>query len=671
MEAAYVYQDFPHQSFSYLYTVHAEDGEDCYICKIVEMFEAVDGDLYFTAQWFYRAQDTLRCFFLCILFTNSRRDCLVAKLNIAKVSLNVDLEAKNKEIPSCDYYCDMLYKLEYSSFTNLPPEGKANASKEASSTISDDNPDTVNGANSGSEDASLPDLYSGCGAMSTGLCLGANMAGLRLVTVKMGCGYKYACESLQWNHPQTKVRSESAEDFLALLEEWERLCASFSSSKSENLERQGRGEEDENEDGDGEVFEVEKFLAICYGDPKEKGECGLYLKNYGPEEDTWEPLDGLGDCLECLKDFVTSGFKAKILPLPIDVDAICGGPPCQGISGFNRFRNKDNPLQDEKNKQLQVFMEIVEFLKPKFVLMENVVDIVKFAEGYLGRYALSKLIHLNYQVRMGMMAAGAYGLPQFRMRAFFWGARPNQKLPQYPLPTHDLVLRDVIPVEFEMSTVGWEEGKKIKLEKKLLLEDAISDLPSVGNYEDKDVMDYDNDPKTEFQRFIRLIREANFRDFPGVIVNSGNKVEWDPNVERVYLESGKPLVPDYAMSFVGGSSSKPFARLWWDETVPTVVTRAEPHNQAILHPVQDRVLSIRENARLQRFPDYYKLFGPVKERYIQVGNAVAVPVSRALGYALGLAYQGVVSNDEPLTKLPPRFPNISEKASSDSSQDNS
>ncbi|KAB2047277.1 hypothetical protein E1A91_A13G033900v1 [Gossypium mustelinum] len=161
------------------------------------------------------------------------------------------------------------------------------------------------------------------------------------------------------------------------------------------------------------------------------------------------------------------------------------------------------------------------------------------------------------------------------------------------------------------------------------------------------------------------------RDFPGVIVNSGNKVEWDPNVERVYLESGKPLVPDYAMSFVGGSSSKPFARLWWDETVPTVVTRAEPHNQAILHPVQDRVLSIRENARLQRFPDYYKLFGPVKERYIQVGNAVAVPVSRALGYALGLAYQGVVSNDEPLTKLPPRFPNISEKASSDSSQDNS
>ncbi|KHG15763.1 DNA (cytosine-5)-methyltransferase 3 [Gossypium arboreum] len=44
--------------------------------------------------------------------------------------------------------------------------------------------------------------------------------------------------------------------------------------------------------------------------------------------------------------------------------------------------------------------------------------------------------------------------------------------------------------------------------------------------------------------------------FAGFPKGSGNKVEWDPNVERVYLESGKPLVPDYAMSFVGGSSSK-------------------------------------------------------------------------------------------------------------------
>jgi DNA (cytosine-5)-methyltransferase 1 len=107
------------------------------------------------------------------------------------------------------------------------------------------------------------------------------------------------------------------------------------------------------------------------------------------------------------------------------VDVICGGPPCQGISGFNRFREPEDPLKDEKNQQLVVFMDIVDHLKPKFVLMENVVDILKFANEFLGRYALSRLVAMNYQARLGMMAAGCYGLPQFRMRAFLWGALPS------------------------------------------------------------------------------------------------------------------------------------------------------------------------------------------------------------------------------------------------------
>lgn len=108
------------------------------------------------------------------------------------------------------------------------------------------------------------------------------------------------------------------------------------------------------------------------------------------------------------------------------MDVICGGPPCQGISGFNRFRNKKEPLVDEKNKQLKVFMDFVLHLKPKHVLMENVVDLMKFAGGFLGRYALGRLVHMNYQTRMGIMAAGAYGLPQFRLRIFIWGARPTE-----------------------------------------------------------------------------------------------------------------------------------------------------------------------------------------------------------------------------------------------------
>ncbi|CAA7031886.1 unnamed protein product [Microthlaspi erraticum] len=100
---------------------------------------------------------------------------------------------------------------------------------------------------------------------------------------------------------------------------------------------------------------------------------------------------------------------------------------------------------------------------------------------------------------------------------------------------------------------------------------------------------------------------------------------------------------------------RPFGRLWWDEIVNTIVTRAEPHNQCVLHPLQDRVLTVRENARIQGFPDFYKLCGKVKEKYIQVGNAVAVPVGIALGYAYGMASQRR-TDDKPVIKLPFMYP---------------
>ncbi|KAK7314403.1 hypothetical protein VNO77_32925 [Canavalia gladiata] len=723
--------------------VKAEEGEDNYICKIVEMFETVDGALYFTGQWYYRAKDTViknlayliepkRVFFSEVQDDNPL-DCLVEKLKISRIPLNVDLDAKKETIPPCDYYCDTQYLLPYSTFVNLPSESREGGC-ETSSTISSDTEingrsevnsllkEAVHHEENKEPELKLLDLYCGCGAMSTGLTLGGVLSGVNLVARWAVDLNEYACESLKLNHPETEVRNESAENFLSLLKEWHKLCSYFSLVKNMvphedyvNLfseEDDATCNEEESDEDDNEVFEVSEVLAVCYGDPNKEKKQGLYFKvhwkGYGSDADSWEPIEGLSNCKERIKDFVVRGFKLKMLPLPGDVHVICGGPPCQGISGFNRFRNRENPLDDEKNKQLVVFMDIVQYLQPKIALMENVVDIVKFANGFLGRYALGRLLQMNYQCRLGIMAAGAYGLPQFRLRVFIWGAAPSEKLPQFPLPTHDVIVRGVIPLEFELNTVAYDEGHKVQLQRKLILEDAISDLPPVKNNEGRDEIKYNKTAQTEFQRFIRLSKnemlgfsttteslksllydhrslELNlddyqrvcripkkkggcFRDLPGVRVRADNKVEWDPEVERVYLDSGKPLVPDYAMSFVNGTSSKPFARLWWDETVATVVTRAEPHNQAILHPEQDRVLTIRENARLQGFPDFYKLRGPVKERYIQVGNAVAVPVARALGYTLGLAFQGSAC-EGPLYKLPDKFPLIRDRVSSVSSQD--
>ncbi|XP_064961278.1 DNA (cytosine-5)-methyltransferase CMT3 isoform X2 [Musa acuminata AAA Group] len=622
--------------------------------------------------------------------------------------VKINLEVKKKGIPSCDLYYDMSYSLAYSTFANLPENDRAASG--SSSTMSSSDPDSPSFREKNV--VTLLDLYSGCGAMSTGLCLGANLSGINLQTRWAVDLNQYACQSLKLNHPNTEVRNEKAEDFLALLIEWEKLCEKYhviGNQVKDEIDSNGLdGEELNDPKVPNDEFEVDKLVGICYGDPSDIGKIGLKFKvrwkGYGPSDDTWEPVEGLSKCEERIKDFVKNGYSKGILPLPGQADVVCGGPPCQGISGFNRFRNKNAPLEDPKNQQMVVFMDIVEFLKPKYVLMENVVDILKFAQGFMGRYALSRLVAMNYQARLGMMVAGCYGLPQFRMRVFLWGACPTKMLPQFPLPTHDVIVRGGAPNEFEQNIVAYNENEHPELERALQLEDALSDLPPVTNYEDRDEIPYGKAAKTEFQQFIRLPRSAlmnysprvkatdmhqlfdhnplqlndddyqrvcqipkrkgaNFRDLPGVVVGPDNIVEWDPNVERVILPSGKPLVPDYAMSFIKGKSLKPFGRLWWDETVPTVVTRAEPHNQVILHPEQDRVLSVRENARLQGFPDFYKLQGPVKERYIQVGNAVAVPVARALGYALCQALKGQCSA-EPLFVLPRKFPAIDRGSSS-------
>ncbi|KAK1358708.1 hypothetical protein POM88_043182 [Heracleum sosnowskyi] len=119
--------------------------------------------------------------------------------------------------------------------------------------------------------------------------------------------------------------------------------------------------------------------------------------------------------------------------------------------------------------------------------MENVVDIVRFARGFLGRYALGSLVGMNYLARLGKMVAGAYGLPQFRMRVFLWGAHHTMKLPQFPLPTPNVVVRGHSPLEFE---------------DKLYLGDAISDQSAVENDESHDEIPYGSEPKTEFQKFI-------------------------------------------------------------------------------------------------------------------------------------------------------------------------
>ncbi|KAE8677525.1 DNA (cytosine-5)-methyltransferase CMT2 [Hibiscus syriacus] len=543
-------------------------GEEAkhHIGRILEFFKTTDSENYFRVQWFYRAEDTVmkqetafhdeRRLFYSTVMNDNPIDCIISK---SFSSSNFSKEVS----PTTPAFS-----------ANIPSFGTYKA------------------------ELTLLDLYSGCGGMSTGLCLGAKASSIDLVTKWSIDSDKSACKSLKLNHTGTHVRNEAADDFLRLLKEWEKLCKRYGvdnverthPSRSRTSEAVGNNDSPAEDANSSDELKVSGLVDICYGDPCNTGNRGLKFKG--------------------------------------DVDVICGGPPCQGISGYNRYRNVDSPLEDERNRQIVVFMDIVEYLKPKFVLMENVVDILRFDKTSLGRYALSRLVHMKYQAWLGIIAAGCYGLPQFRLRVFLWGAHPSEKL---PLPTHDVIIRYWPPPEFERNTVAYSGGQPRQIEDALFLRDAISDLPPVANDEAREEMKYEKPPETDFQRYIR---------------SKGS------NTGKAALTIRKTI--EYVFTFEQGKSKRPFARLWWDETVPTLVTHPCCHSQAILHPEQDRVLTIREYARLQGFPDYYRFCGTIKERYCQIGNAVAVPVARALGYTMGMAFQKL-SGNEPLMILPPKF----------------
>ncbi|XP_058768023.1 DNA (cytosine-5)-methyltransferase CMT2-like isoform X1 [Vicia villosa] len=697
------------------------EEEQKHIGKIVEFFQTTDRKKYFRVQWFYRIQDTVvkdagdyhdkRRLFYSSIMNDNLIDSIIEKVNVRYIKPKVGLRVTS--VSPSNFYYDMEYCVEYSTFRKIPTdnvvkikESSQPAVLESLSTEASTISKSLPSPELHRTELTLLDLYSGCGGMSTGLCLGANLSSVNLVARWAVDSDNSATNSLKLNHPDTHVRNESAEDFLQLLKEWEKLCKRYNvgdierktpiRARSSGEKKQVNSQADDSSDDE---LEVSRLVDICYGDPSKTGKHSLYLKvnwkGYDESEDTWEPIENLRNCKQIIQDFVREGIQSKLLPLPGEVGVVCGGPPCQGISGYNRYRNMESPLDDERNHQIVVFMDIVKYLKPKYVLMENVVDILRFDKGSLGRYALGRLVHMNYQARLGIVAAGCYGLPQFRLRVFMWGAHPDEVLPQFPLPTHDVIVRYWPPPEYERNTVAYDEDHKRELEKALVIQDAISDLPPVTNFETRDEMPYEKPPETEFQRYIRSTKYemtgstlngtteqnhllydhrpqfmseddyqricqipkqkgANFRNLPGIVVGADNVVKPHPVDKRPLLPSGKPLVPDYCFTFEQGRSKRPFGRLWWDETVPTALTSPSCHNQIVLHPEQDRILTIREFARLQGFQDYYRFYGSVKARYRQIGNAVAVPVSRALGYALGIAHRKLVSNEHHMT-LPSKF----------------
>jgi len=137
----------------------------------------------------------------------------------------------------------------------------------------------------------------------------------------------------------------------------------------------------------------------------------------------------LGSHILC-KDILT--IDANEVP---DCDIIIGGFPCQGFSVANTKRN----INDERNQLYKQLVRIINSKQPKFFLAENVKGIFSLAGGEVLKMILSDFSSIGYKVRVKILNAADYGVPQIRQRVFFIGVRNEITCSiDYPLPTHSL-----------------------------------------------------------------------------------------------------------------------------------------------------------------------------------------------------------------------------------------
>jgi len=166
------------------------------------------------------------------------------------------------------------------------------------------------------------------------------------------------------------------------------------------------------------------------------------------------------------------------------------------------------------------------------------------------------------------------------------------------------------------------------------IRDAIGDLPALKNGENKGVLAYAHEPKGEFQHMIRSGSNS--------VSNHSAPKLGEINLERMkHIPPGGSwrdvpfdLLPAGMKKAKRSDHTKRYGRMKWDGLSCTVLTKCDLHWGAYIHPEQDRVITVREAARIQSFPDWFQFEGSRTEQYVQVGNAVPPLLGKRIGEAI-------------------------------------
>ncbi len=296
---------------------------------------------------------------------------------------------------------------------------------------------------------------------------------------------------------------------------------------------------------------------------------------------------------ECPEDFMRLvGIKRGELFL------VSGGPPCQGFS--KNVPRKFRYLDDPNNLLIRTFLDYCISLKPRLVLMENVAEMKNgFDQKYTDEIVAS-LESEGYTVTYAVLNAADYGVPQRRRRAFFLGNSDGIKF-DIPSPSH-------IAPNGQESLFG--------LPGHVTVWEAIGDLPSLKHGEGYDLCEYGSSPFSDYQRNMRMGQIK----VPNHITRRLRPLQYERLSSLKPGQTHKDL-PNHLK--VNGGYSGAYGRLTKEMVAPTITRWVfHPGSGRWGHPIDIRLLSIREIARIQGFPDNFEFLGTYNQQTAQLGNAV-------------------------------------------------
>ena len=310
-----------------------------------------------------------------------------------------------------------------------------------------------------------------------------------------------------------------------------------------------------------------------------------------------------------------------------ELDVLVGGPPCQGFS----INAPDRALDDPRNHLFRYYIQFVDALRPKAIVMENVPGLVSMGNWAFLRTISRALSKLGYDVEAKILYAAHYGVPQERWRLVIMGSRVGPV--QFPSPTH-----------FAPGRPNFAGGRTMTFRHALrndsngsdllpftTVAEAISDLPRLEPGQGSEKQPYlSNQKPSTYARELRRGSKVISNHFaPRIAKVNRERVKFVPPGGS-WRDIPFELLPKGMQRARRSDHTKRYGRLTANGLSGTIMTKCDPHWGAVFLPDQDRTLSVREAARLQSFPDHYAFRGPRVSQYTQVGNAVPPLLARAI-----------------------------------------